>query len=254
MASQSRAAVRPLLDGEVHVYQASLESSGAPLSRLESLLGPVERERVHRMRFDRDRRRYTIGRLWLRWLLAAHVGATPAEIGFRSGAHGKPALATPVGADELRFSASYSGELALFAVARAVEVGVDVEHVRADVDVDEVAASFFAQGERDALRGLAPDVRVRAFFTCWTRKEAYVKALGVGLSLPLDSFDVSEGLDVGRLPDGYSITGPAGEWSLGDVEVAAGYAAALAVQGRPARMPREAALIDDPLAVVLGVE
>jgi 4'-phosphopantetheinyl transferase len=222
------------------VYQASLNHSAVPLSRLEPLLAPEERAWVRRLHFDGDRRRYTAGRLWLRWLLAAHLGATLAEIRFRPGPYGKPALTSPGDVRGLRFSASYSGDLAVFALARATEVGVDVERVRADVDVEQIAASFFARGEREALRRLAADVRVRAFFTCWTRKEAYVKALGVGLSLPLDSFDVSPGLEAGRVPDRYSITGPAGEWSLGDVEVAAGYTAAIAVEGCTHRVPRAA--------------
>jgi 4'-phosphopantetheinyl transferase len=251
----SRAAGRPVLpleEGVVHVYQASLDASGLPLHRLEPVLAPDEREWARRLRLERDRRRYTVGRLWLRWLLAVHVEGRPAEIRFRSGAQGKPALASPHDTGGLRFSASYSGEVALFALARDIEVGVDVERVRADVDVEQIAESFFASGERDALRRLAPDLRVRAFFTCWTRKEAYVKALGVGLSLPLNSFDVAPGLDGGPVPEHWSISGPCGEWSLRDVEVEAGYAAAIAVEGRPHRIQQRAIPISDSLATLLG--
>ena len=254
MSAAAGRRVPPLPAGAVHVYQASLDEPDVPLSRLEPLLTPEEREWVRRLRFERDRRRYAVGRLWLRWLLAAHLGAALAEIRFHEGLYGKPALAGPGDVRGLRFSASYSGELGLFALARDIEVGVDVERVRDDVDVEQIAASLFAQGERAALRRLGGQVRIRAFFTCWTRKEAYVKALGVGLSLPLDSFDVSAGLERGRLPDGFSISGPAGAWSLGDVDVAAGYAAAIAVEGHTPRVPREAAPIDGPLVAVLGIE
>jgi 4'-phosphopantetheinyl transferase len=240
-----------LEEGEVHVYQVSLDPSGVQLSRLESLLAPDEREWVRRLRFDHDRTRYIVGRLWLRWLLAVHVEGRPAEIRFLPGPHGKPALAPPHDDGGLHFSASYSGDIALFALARNIEVGVDVERVRADVDVEQIAASFFARDEREVLHRLPPDARVRAFFTCWTRKEAYVKALGTGLSLPLDSFDVAPGLDGGAVSEQWSIMGPAGEWSVRDVEVEAGYAAAIAVEGRPDRIPRAAVPIAGSLAALL---
>jgi 4'-phosphopantetheinyl transferase len=243
--------VPPLEEGAVHVYQVSLDPSEVPLSRLEPILAPDEREWARRLRFDRDRARYIVGRLWLRWLLSVHVDARPAEMRFRSGEHGKPALAPPHDDGGLHFSASYSGDIALFALARNIEVGVDVERVRADVDVEQIAASFFARDEREALNRLAPGARVRAFFTCWTRKEAYVKALGTGLSLPLDSFDVAPGLDGGAVSEQWSIMGPAGEWSVRDVEVEAGYAAAIAVEGRPDRIPRAAVPIAGSLAALL---
>jgi 4'-phosphopantetheinyl transferase len=233
--------IRPLPEGAVHLYQAPLDHSDLPLAQFEPLLAPEEREWVRRLHFERDRRRYAIGRLSLRWLLGVHLGADPAEIRFRPGPYGKPAIAAPGDVRGLRFSASYSGDLALFAVAREIEVGVDVERVRADVDVEQIAATFFSNGEREALRGLAGDVRLRAFFTCWTRKEAYVKALGVGLSLPLDSFDVSFGLDAAPLLDPCPVSGAAGmAWSLQDVEVEHDYAAAVVVEGCPSRLPRRA--------------
>jgi len=181
-----------------------------------------------------------VGRLWLRRLLAGYVDRRPEELGFRLNANGKPSLAPPDDVSGLRFNVSFSGDTALCAVAVDTEVGVDVERVRSDVEVEKIATSFFAGGERRVLRGLPPEPRVRAFFRCWTRKEAYVKALGLGLSVPLDSFDVALGLEKG-LSEPCLIWGPAGtEWSLQDLDVEPGYAAALVIEGPPASVRRVA--------------
>lgn len=232
-------AVRPLESGVVRVYRAALDLVTRPLPELEALLAPDERERGRRLCFDRDRRRHAAGLVWLRRLLACHLGREPAALRFRHGVRGKPALAPPDDVSGLRFSASSSGDVALYAVALHVEVGVDVERIRSGVDVEQVASCFFARGEREALRRLAPELRVRAFFTCWTRKEAYVKARGLGLSLPLDGFDVAAGLGEGPVLEPWSIRGPQGaEWSVQDLEVETGYAAAVAVEGHPASIPR----------------
>lgn len=164
----------------------------------ESVLAPDELARAARFRFDRDRERFVRRRVLLRRVLALHTGAAPAELAYATNAYGKPTL---VGHPDLHFSASASGGRAVIAVG-PVELGVDVEQVVPSDDLDGVAVRFFAAEE------LAQLASVDDFFRCWSRKEAYVKAVGQGLSFPLASFavEVAEAphprlLRSDRLPD-----------------------------------------------------
>jgi 4'-phosphopantetheinyl transferase len=164
----------------------------------ESVLGADERARARRFRFARDRERFVRRRVLLRRVLARYAGCAPADVAYAVNDYGKPTL---VGHPELHFSASASGGRAEIAVGPA-ELGIDVEQVVPSDDLDAVAERFFAPDERRQLRG------VEDFFRCWSRKEAYVKAVGQGLSFPLASFAV-EVADVphprllrsARLPD-----------------------------------------------------
>jgi 4'-phosphopantetheinyl transferase len=144
--------------------------------------------------------------------------------------HGKPSLANA--AADIRFSVSHSGGLALLAVARGREVGVDLEAIREDVETDKLAERFFSEQEWQSLRLLPPEQRVPAFFRCWTCKEAFVKAQGVGLSRSLGSFDVDVNPEGGgRLVATRPDPGEAGRWSLHEIEAEPGYVAAVAVEG-----------------------
>jgi len=195
-----------------------------------------ERERAARYRFERDRARYIVARGTLRAILGRYLGVAPADVRFMYGPHGKPALALEHDTD-LSFNLSHAGGAALYAVTRGRRVGVDLEQVLPDNTDLGVAARFFSPREVDMLRALPPQVRHEAFFRCWTRKEAYVKARGDGLSLDLTSFDVS--LAPGE-PPALLATRPdpreAARWSLHDVDAGPGYAAALAVEGRDVRV------------------
>jgi len=124
-------------------------------------------------------------------LLAERLGTRPEAIELTQGVHGKPTLARRCGYPDLRFNVSHCGDLAVYAFARGREIGIDVEAVRALCDADEIAARFFSRRENEAYLSLDPDDRPLGFFNCWTRKEAFIKALGEGLSHPLDRFDVS---------------------------------------------------------------
>ena len=179
---------RPSLDDRsVHVWRAELDVGDTGTARFAATLSADERLRAARFHFARDRDRFTVGRGVLRSLLGGYLGVAPAALAFAYGDHGKPAL---VGGG-LHFNVSHSAGVALYAVARAREVGVDVEGHRADFATAEIAERFFSPAERAALRALPVEARCAAFFACWTRKEAYIKARGVGLSLALDAFDVS---------------------------------------------------------------
>jgi 4'-phosphopantetheinyl transferase len=156
-----------------------------------TLLSDAERSRASRFAFDRDRRRYTVARARLRRLLSARLGVRPESVEFVYGAYGKPALATRFADSDLRFNLSHADDVAVYAIASGREVGIDVEAVREIPDADDIAARLFSRYEKEAYLALDPRHKPLGFFNCWTRKEAFIKALGEGLCHPLDRFDVS---------------------------------------------------------------
>lgn len=172
---------------ELHVWRAWLDPGPERVAALHGLLSADERERAARYRFERDRSRYSVGRGLLRLLLSRYTGRSPTAIRFRYGQFGKPELE---GAGPW-FNLSHSGPVALFALSSQAEVGVDVEQDHGDFAKERIAERFFSPGEVQALRALPVELQARAFLHCWTRKEAFIKARGDGLSLALDSFDVS---------------------------------------------------------------
>lgn len=180
-----------LEQGDVHVWRADLDRAEDQAERLEAILSCDELQRAQRFRFDRHRTRFVVARAILRTLLARYLGITPPEVTFRYNVHGKPALASEQGADVPSFNLSHSEGLALYAVGRAWAIGVDLEPVRSLSDGEAISERCFSRREREAWRALPSEQRPLGFFNCWTRKEAYVKALGSGLSCALDAFDVS---------------------------------------------------------------
>ena len=229
---------RPALAGdEVHVWGARLDAPREVVRRLHLTLAPDERERAGRFHFQRDRDHFIVARGLLRAVLGEYLNVGPELLRFEYGAQGKPSLAAVQNQGGLRFNLSHSDGVALFAVARGREVGVDVERVSARVSCDEVAGRFFSPREVAALRALPPLQREAAFFDCWARKEAYIKARGEGLSLPLDAFDVSfapgepAALLANRL-DPAEVS----RWTLRGLASWPGFAAAVAVEGRGWRL------------------
>lgn len=213
---------------KVDVWRISLDLPPDSVKRLESALSVDESRRAARFYFPADRDRYITAHGCLRDILALYLRCEPAQLSFSTNKYGKPAL---IGHD-LEFNLSHSGDFALIAVTRARKVGVDLERIRSDMAVERLASRFFSPGEVSELVALAPEQRVTGFFTCWTRKEAYIKARGLGLSLPLDSFDVSLAPDEPAIlhatrPEQQEAAG----WTLLALNVDPGYAAALAVEG-----------------------
>jgi 4'-phosphopantetheinyl transferase len=175
-------------DGSVHIWRVSAVQEPAAIYDLEQLLSDEERARAWRFHFARDRNLFTVTRAALRQILGACLGIAPSMVLFAAGPFGKPCL--PDGG--VRFNVSHSGSLALIAVARDREVGVDVEAVRHIEDAASIATRFFSADESRKIGALLNSSSLpRAFFECWTRKEAFIKALGEGLSHPLDTFDVT---------------------------------------------------------------
>lgn len=166
------------------------ELSGDVPAEEARVLSADERARADRFVFPQHRARFIRGRARLREILGLYVGLAPEDIAFALSAYNKPSLANPL-APPLNFNLSHSGDLAVLGVSADVELGVDVEWIRPLKE--DIAGRYFSPRECAVLRALPPDHQPRAFFECWTRKEAYIKASGEGLSLPLDSFEVAFG-------------------------------------------------------------
>jgi len=214
-----------LTAGEVHVWRHRLEQPPELQEIFLRTLAEEERTRASRFHFDKHRRHFVAGRGFLRALLARYLDTTPEEVQFAYGPYGKPVLDGEHRESSLRFNASHSGDWALYAFVQDHEVGVDVEYIKADFETEGIAERFFSALEVQTLYALADEEKPAAFFRCWTRKEAYIKAIGSGLSHPLDSFDVT------FAPGEPAALSRAEGWSLFDLEVAPEYAAALAIEG-----------------------
>jgi 4'-phosphopantetheinyl transferase len=209
----------------VAVYAFDLDHPRAVVRRMERLLTDDEIDRAGRFLRQELRHRYIVGRAGLRIGLGAALRTAPAALRFEYGPHGKPTLP----GTQLRYNLSHSDGVALLALATDAEVGVDVEAISTDIELDDMAGRFFSPRERVAYRRFDPADRPAAFFRCWTRKEAVIKAVGDGLSLPLDRFDVDIGTDNPRVMRFLGNPRP-DDWTLLHVEAGHGYAGAVAVR------------------------
>lgn len=232
-----------LADDEVQVWRAHLNKGFSNIEHLTSILSANEREKAGRFCFEEHRREYVIAHWILRVLLSRYVEIAPDELRFDHGAYGKPALTLECGGEWLRFNLSHSHGIALYAIARNREVGVDVERIKAGFAGEQIAERFFSSEETRALRLLPDDLQDEAFFNCWTRKEAFIKAKGEGLSMPLDSFDVSlvPG-EPAKLVATRADSQEASRWTLRELAPCDGYVGAVAAEGANWRLK----LIDFP--------
>ena len=222
---------------EVHVWRAALDIRPSQWHALFQTLSQDERTRSARFRFQKDRKRFVARRGLLRSILRRYLDVEPCQLRFSYGAYGKPALAGEFGSEGLRFNMSHSDGVALYAVSRDREVGIDIERIRLDFADIQIAEQFFSPREIAVLRALPAQMQKEAFFTCWTRKEAYIKATGNGLSLPLDTFDVSCAPgEPAALLNTRGDPKEASRWALQGLSPGACYVAALAVEGHSWRL------------------
>jgi 4'-phosphopantetheinyl transferase len=205
-----------LASDEVHCWTVRLDVASEESARLFATLTSDERSRCARLRFERDQRRFIVAHGVLREILGRYLGTDPGQLRFISNAFGKPALSPEFGS-RLKFNLSHSADLALIAVTADADIGVDVENIQPQSDYIEIARCFFSAAEVDHLNTLPSYLRAQAFFSHWTKKEAYVKARGEGLSLLS-----ADGLDE--------------RWSLHTLQPARGYIGALAVEGQGRRV------------------
>jgi len=212
---------------EVHVWTADLESY-APES-LTSLLSTDEAQRAQRFHFNTHRHHFIVARALLRKLLAGYLKTAADEVAFQYGDYGKPSLAS---ATPYKFNLAHSHGRAAYAFSLNRELGIDLELVRADFGGAEVAQRFFSRCEIEILEKLPKALAGQAFFNCWTRKEAYIKAIGEGLSMPLDLFDVSlaPGEPAALLRNQRNAE-EVSRWSMQTLAAPDGYVAALVVEG-----------------------
>lgn len=218
--------------GEVQVWLADLDRPPIPRQLLDASLAQDERERAARFRFDVHRNRYVAGRGLLRRILAPLLAVEPGEIVFRYGAKGKPSLDRP--AADLAFNLSHSANGALFALSRGRELGVDLEALRPLHDADALVERFFHHREREVYARVPGEERLSCFYCGWTRKEAYVKARGDGLSLPTSEFEVVLAPGEPARMLGFEAEPEEVErWSFAALEPARGFLGALAVEGPP---------------------
>jgi 4'-phosphopantetheinyl transferase len=237
MATQASWIVPPecvtLNNYEVHVWRASLEMTPSQMKTMEDILSADELSRAGRYYFQKDRDYFIAARGLLRTILGKYLLIQPEELRFSYGPFGKPALEGKTHGKTLCFNASHSHGLALFSCALEREIGVDLEHIRSDISTGDITAQFFSKREAAALDALPENVRQKAFFTLWTRKEALMKADGRGLALDPHQYEVLTGQNELHIPRVQGEELQDGDiWSLRDLNAGPGYAAALAVKGQ----------------------
>ena len=221
-----------LLEDEVHVWRASMEQPEATIQNLRQILAADELVKAGRFHFEKDRKSFIVAHGLLRTLLGCYLHMHADRVRFCVNNYGKPSLDPSVHEQPLSFNMSHSHKLALYAFTFQRQVGIDVEYMRAEVDFEGVARHSFSPVEQGVLHTLPIEARKQVFYNCWTRKEAYIKARGMGLSLPLDLFDVSmRSGEPAALLTSREDARETGRWRFEELMPGDGYAGALVVEG-----------------------
>lgn len=228
-----------LQEDEVQLWRADLEAIRADENRWRNVLSGDELTRASRFHFPRDRQLFIASRALLRMILGGYLATDPTRVSFSYSQKQKPSLGAAHAGSDVTFNLSHSGGIALLAFTHRREIGIDVEQVRREPDLEAIARRFFSAHEQAQLADLPPANRPEGFFRCWTRKEAYMKATGDGLSLPLHQFDVSIAEEESNaLLATRPNSSEAALWSLRDIPAPPGYFAALCVCGHNWRLIR----------------
>lgn len=214
---------------DVHIWKTSLKQDLTSEEKLYPVLNSEEKTRAARYLVQAAKTSFIIARGTLRWLLAGYLDCQPQEIVFRQNPHGKLYLEN----SSLEFNLSHSHDLALFAFTLNRPIGVDIEFMRANLYEDDIARRFFSSAEVAALLALPENLRKCAFFNCWSRKEAFIKAVGVGIFYPLDKFDVAVDCDLTgeKQLNIHSGSERSKNWKLYALDIAPNYAAAVVTEG-----------------------
>ncbi len=222
---------------EMHIWCANLNQPATAINDLFDTLSETERARAKRFHFERDEHHFIVARGILRILMGRYMHLQPKQLVFTYNRYGKPSLDEMFGCERPRFNLAHSRELVYYAISGSKDVGVDVEYILPGIEVQQLAERFFSPVETGELLALPKELQLEAFFNCWTRKEAYVKARGEGLSLPLADFVVSliPGAPA-RLLATLDTEEHASCWTLHDLPSMPGYVAALAYKGQPCQL------------------
>ena len=215
---------------DVHVWVVDLKPSTSSVAALTETLSDDERGRAARFHFDRHRRRFVVRRAALRAVMGRYTDRPASALRFLCAPRGKPELSACTNPRTIHFNSSHSHELCIIAVTRTGPIGVDVEYLRPMPEAEDIARRHFSATEIRDLMAVSSAERERAFFNCWTRKEAYVKAVGDGLSVPLDSFDVTLMPEDPPRMRAHSLEGGMPAWSLFNLALHDQYVAAMALE------------------------
>jgi 4'-phosphopantetheinyl transferase len=223
-----------ITEDEAQVWRASLDQDAKVIANLAALLSQDERQRAVRYHRPVDRDRFIVGRGILRMVLSAYLALAPGQLQFTYNEYGKPAVSDDQNDRALNFNLSHSAGLALYAFTRGRVVGIDIEYIREDFATLDIAEHFFSKDEVRSLKAAPACLRAEAFFNCWSRKESYIKAIGMGVSYPLDGFTVSLAPDVA--PALLKVDADEREptrWQMYEIKAGEGYAASLIVEKPP---------------------
>jgi 4'-phosphopantetheinyl transferase len=219
-----------LSSSEVHVWRASTNVDEKQLKYLQGIISEEEQRRAAKFYFEKDRIRFIVARGYLRMILAYYLDQLPEEFRFSYNKYGKPSLEDAINND-VRFNLSHSDEMILYGFTRCREIGVDIELTRTSKDTIQILDHFFSELEKEDFKIIPEQKKKEVFYVCWTRKEAYIKARGKGLSIPLDDFSVT-------LIPGYPAKlikadkdSEESQWHMKDISAASGFAAAAVVSG-----------------------
>ncbi|MEJ2653676.1 MAG: 4'-phosphopantetheinyl transferase superfamily protein [Gammaproteobacteria bacterium] len=225
----------PTLDaGEAHIWLVELGTPDSSWTSLAPLLAEDERTKAERFHFARHQRRYILSRAALRILLGRYLGCPPRDIDFNYDTHGKPRLAGLY--QRTRFNVSHTEDIMLAAFVLDREIGIDIESINHDIDCMALGRRCFSTLENQTLQSLPEHEHVDAFFRIWSRKEAYIKARGEGMSHPLQAFSVSVDKHAPRLLEHLDDDRETDRWTIIDLEVAKNYRAALVVERPPGQL------------------
>ena len=216
-----------LLDNnQIHVWKVNVNNSELDINSFFSdFLSDDEKKRAVRLKSEKDKRRFVVSRGLLRQNLGHYMDTNPAQIVFDYNSHGKPSIRTDDNKKNIKFNVSHSRDIAIYAICLNKEIGVDVEYIRDVGTADKIVKRFFTEEEKSFYSSLSDDKKKLGFFTLWTRKEAYSKARGMGIGLPLKDFDIS-------LVQSETNGANKSKWSLIDLDIDNDYLAALATEGR----------------------